>query len=1036
MLIPFSGRPAMEEIVPSSKQRFSRFGQTMLRQLAVLAVLYAVPGLATAQVIDFESLHAPGNGTGGLILKNQLSGEGVLFQNATALDFSQGIAIPNFAHSGSAAVEMCYAAEFCTGPLEISFTTAQSRVKLWVGYSYSLESAQTVVLRAYDSLNRRVATATAVLGPSTAVIPVSTPLQVVLPLASIVRVTVGFLGAESTAPTMFNNSLTVDDVEFNVQGGPPVCPSTVPPGVTLLSPVDNSIVVKNEVTVEANLATADPNATLQVTATSPGGTNTFGPVFVASGHVIFANITGLLTAGANTLAVAVKDCFGTTSRQVTVNYRADVKETRIMVIDESNFPVPAAEVYADGVSLGRTNFSGILTVTPPLSDGTTLVARKFVEESSTYRGNHSQGSYQDWKFRVYISNIAVENNGGLTMSSVKLEPDPLAFQVLRVLKKNTLIGLHLVASIEWDASASEMETVKQKLNIASRFLYNATDGQILIEQADIVDDSTYWEDTDIRVYADQSLRENVDCPLGGFFDDSFWCNGSWIHTQINSAGTTYAHEFGHYGFNVDDEYSDDDASVKCTHNLDSATGGFMNNAPAASCMMFWQEVAAKLCSSRPENPHVHGTEQGDDSCWSSLVDKYKDDNDHPRWTLQTPETRSFIPGTINGSNPPLPAWNPRIALVNHARPNLCAPLLFIDTHSDGTPATQDDIWLHTNYGWDIFQGKTDNAGNITATGLHVGDRVENYTIQAADCSPVATLVPRKRFASSPGFMLVSQKTQDRQPSREQIIPPLRSGEPAAPIHLTAHDPKFRVFAALTPVKTGKGAEVRIWAQTLDGKPMTLQQAPSMRIKHVGRSEEMKTAVRLIPQANAYVAPLAGLPLDVEISIEVAAVNSQGQTEQTMARFEMNRVDPEKKTDIFSADGQLQLKLPPQSLTRGSRISIGPAEAPPPKPSSGETSVSGPFRIATDHVGKFAHPATLRFRLPHEKKVAGAASAGPKSFQVLEYNEQTGRWLRRDATVHPFPVDAVTLKIETAGTFALIASNRPAKPEPSPKASSK
>jgi len=147
--------------VPSSKQRFSRFGHTMLRQLAVLAVLAAVPGLATAQVIDFESLHAPGNGTGGLILKNQLSAAGVVFQNATALDFAQGIAIPNFAHSGSAAVEMCYAAEFCTAPLEISFTTAQSRVKLWVGYSYSLESAQTVVLRAYDSLNRRVATASA-----------------------------------------------------------------------------------------------------------------------------------------------------------------------------------------------------------------------------------------------------------------------------------------------------------------------------------------------------------------------------------------------------------------------------------------------------------------------------------------------------------------------------------------------------------------------------------------------------------------------------------------------------------------------------------------------------------------------------------------------------------------------------------------------------------------------------------------------------------------------------------------------------------
>ena len=87
---------------------------------------------------------------------------------------------------------------------------------------------------------------------------------------------------------------------------------------------------------------------------------------------------------------------------------------------------------------------------------------------------------------------------------------------MRVRRNNALFGLHVVASIEWDASAAEMEVVQQKLISASKYLYNATDGQMLIEQAEVVDDAKYWRDADFRVYADQSLREHVNSPLGGF----------------------------------------------------------------------------------------------------------------------------------------------------------------------------------------------------------------------------------------------------------------------------------------------------------------------------------------------------------------------------------------------------------------------------------------------------------------------------------------------------------------------------------------
>jgi len=995
---------------------YSDFPRLFGSFLALLCLL-ALPSQCLAATVDFESLPAPGNGTAGLNVKNQFAGEGIIFQNAAALDYSQGIPIPNFAHSGTKAIELCRGAEFCTSALDIHFTTAQQSVKLWVGYSASLDSAQTVIMRAFDIIGNRVGNATVVLGPSTAVIPISTPLQIQLPhFARIVHVTVSFLGAEAASPTMFNNSLAVDDVEFSTQGPPPTCPSTQPPGIGLISPQDGQIVVSNVFTVEANLVTPDPFATLQISVLGSGAqTNTFGPVFVNSGHVIFAGITGMLFPGANTIVVTVKDCFGANERRVSISYRNDVKNTRIFVIDEDNRPVPAAEIYANGVLLGRTDFSGQFSA-PPLGDGTLLVARKFVEESTTYRGNHSQGSFQNWKFRVYISNIAVQNDGSLTMFPVKLEPDPLALQVIRVLRKNTLIGLHVVASIEWDASAAEFEGYKQKLISASHFLYNATDGQVLIEQADIVDNGTFWEDADYRIYANQHLRENVDCPRDGFWDNSFWCNGSWIHVNINSAASVYAHEFGHYGFDLGDEYSDDDPSVKCTHRLDDVSSRFAAHGPAAACMMNDENIATKLCSSRPENPHVHDTDQGDDSCWTTLANKFKDDNDNPRWILQTPNSRGVIPGIINGTNPPLPAWAPVITVQNSSHANLCAPVGVHFSFSDGTPAVGGDVWLHTTYGASILEGRMNTHGDITATGAHLGDNIQGFVVQSGDCSPTALVHPETP-GSAPSLLLVAQNTSSPQ---KPAGPPLRRGERVPPHHVVVQPAKFYVRMSMTPGKVERTAEISVWAEDLQGKRLALKQAPTLKIKHVGHKEELKAPLRPALQANGYTVALAQLPLDVEISIQATATDPQGHTEEATERFEMSRPDPGKASEIFSADGQLALKLPSKALAPGARVSIGPSTILLPKLESGETLASSPFRVASDQPGTLARSATVEFRLSRDDD---AIEYDLKSFVILVYDAATAKWTRQPGVVHPSPLNIIAFKTQRLGTFALVA--RPA-----------
>jgi hypothetical protein len=106
-------------------------------------------------------------------------------------DYSLGsVAIPDFAHSGTKAIEQCYAQEFCTTPIEMSFTAAQTRVKVWVGFSSSSlgpNQSRTVVLRALDAAGREVGRATTDLLINFQPVPIRTPLEVISANANIVR---------------------------------------------------------------------------------------------------------------------------------------------------------------------------------------------------------------------------------------------------------------------------------------------------------------------------------------------------------------------------------------------------------------------------------------------------------------------------------------------------------------------------------------------------------------------------------------------------------------------------------------------------------------------------------------------------------------------------------------------------------------------------------------------------------------------------------------------------------------------------------
>lgn len=304
------------------------------RHKAWLALLAAVGFVLTSaasaqQLITFEEINAAGRGEGdGTAVLNFYGARGIVFK-AEALDYSKGIAIPNFAHSGNKAVETCIAAEFCSAPIEANFTTPQSHVKLWVGYSAPLTAPINAVLRAFSSDGTQIGQASAPLAANSQPTSIETPLEVSSTTNNITRVDID--AEDSNGNVLFTNGLAADDLEFDTVGPPPSCPATVNPTVSVTAPTSGFKTLYNSFPLAFSVTTEDPFAVATVTAA----------VGTQSNSVSYAGFNGamgpltmneLLIPGANTVTVAIKDCFGSAQTSAIVTYTPIASDERLHVL--------------------------------------------------------------------------------------------------------------------------------------------------------------------------------------------------------------------------------------------------------------------------------------------------------------------------------------------------------------------------------------------------------------------------------------------------------------------------------------------------------------------------------------------------------------------------------------------------------------------------------------------------------------------------------------------------------------------------------
>jgi hypothetical protein len=617
----------------------------------------------------------------------------------------------------------------------------------------------------------------------------------------------------------------------------------------------------------------------------------------------------------------------------------------VEVHDEGGALLPNAKVYLNGAYLGSTNGVGSI-IAPQVMLGDDLLAIHKIHEEPSVKPHHGTLGNSNWAYKVYLTTFALAADGTPLLHVVS---NLTTTQVLTVRPDQTLVGFHVLVSVEHDAKPAYMSTVRQRLEDASEFLYDVGDGQFFFDVIEIRDDSVFRAESDMKIYASNT---------GGAWA---WYAAITSSTQKHIYGNraigakTIIHEWGHYGLWLFDEYLNragkNTTDSYCSSNL------MVPPVENRASIMHDQNKTSELCS-RVDPSHTHRSNTQHDalsngeSTWETVDRKYTDTiSTPPQWEILTPDER--------GARMPGPSTTPAdltTMIVVDADTGSCEPFTIKIRNSSGKPAVHAKVGLDRPPREWLYQGITNTAGKITILGAHVGERLwvsssdgGYYSRTLTDCS---------------GF------TADL-------------GYPANPFEL-----EYEVGPLAQDV-----IEVRIRPE------IPLADDPIANVWQEGVSAPIPIVLIWDPVPGAFVGQ-AGLVQEHEqagtISIEATAAD-RSDTTTRRTNFRMHEVVAEQHTPrIYSAAGDFELVLPANALTDDAVLSIQ-TEAEVGPPPSGLSRFGPAYRVELS-TGQQALllPATITIRYDEILR----NGAVEETLDIFLWNPAIEEWVSTDASVFP------------------------------------
>jgi len=652
------------------------------------------------------------------------------------------------------------------------------------------------------------------------------------------------------------------------------------------------------------------------------------------------------------------------------------KDLTVTVRDEFGSPRSGARVFFNDAYLGDTVGDGTITA-PNCVPGDTLSALYLVYQ----KNNVKRPTTYAW--RVYLTSVPITNDGTpqlYQVSDLNFGPAP----VLTVRRDQPLIGFNVMLSVEWDAPQAYLDDLRAGTLLASDFVYDYTDGQFFWEHIEIKDNRVGWSTaTDIRV---QLHNKTWPCAsvwgitMGNAGDNHLYVgrifrryaslSDSWTDPV---AWSVFGHEWGHYGFGLWDEYLDakgNDTSIGCA-------SGFWNVPQARrSSIMFYEWKSSELCSTfDPNHKHRtdtwHNTASGGESTWQTVLRRFKDTQNPPRWILRSPVERgAIVPGP---AAIPVTSW--RDAVVTNAYAGACPPF-DLWTSLNGQPITGTEIWLEGAHP-DLPEGVTDDAGHIVIYGAKNGDTLKAQKGNSTGSMPVACTAGPAALGAAAASELALQPN------------PFTVEAGVVPVSAT----QIQVRAQITASLLGSPGAV-IW-------PVAAEQPLTVPLAYDSGSGRYAAVATLDPDWG------------VQGHVRVFATSTQGFTVEKLVPFRIEAVVASEATIVRSPDDVVELVLPAGSLSSDAVVSVQPVTV-------GSAGQDGLVRVGEAYeilvsTGQSALNTTAYLHMHYPPVASGVLSP---TLGIYRWNEASQRWLALGGSVDG-EISRVSVGVNGLSVFAVL-----------------
>ena len=666
------------------------------------------------------------------------------------------------------------------------------------------------------------------------------------------------------------------------------------------------------------------------------------------------------------------------AQDMTLDFEYDclAEASYAKVIDEKGEAVQGAQIYWSGERafdafkhLPGTNQAGVLVLDGQIEDGfadvqpgDTLIVLLPLHNQPTSRAGHGGLAY-----RVYKTSLPVGAAGLITPYTVI---SPTGAQTLTVHTDNSLVVFNLLVSIEWDATGDYIQDVVSAIDKAADFLYDASDGQMTFGQVAIYDNAQFWAEADIQISAKNvmqphahinGLRDSDKSHLirvGRHWDGNSGNQGDW--SEANGF-KTLAHEFGHYGLGLYDEYFGYELlpggdlggrrNAYCTgpENRNPAT-----EATNAS-IMDYHYTGSELADRSRWTPDCTQTVQhqlnNGEADWETLLRLYSDTEEPVRWRVVTPDERAGATQAVPGPAA-LPADLP-FPTITYTNVGPSPQPLTVTVCYNGQPYGT-GAWVTLNsQGKAIDQGQSDEAGSLVILGADEPDQLRAVSLDGALSG--ATLIPpgkrielrpdnaRRGAGSGPYLRLWPTADQAGSPDGIQLIVS----------HTYPGDTLFYVLTGPSDDSIGPANAI----------PYDLAQG------------DHRVPVSYVPPARAGQARVLGDHANQFINMNVD--------------YRLQQANVVSDTTLFSNDGHFKLHLTPGSLpvSAATFLIASPYGLPGPLP-TGWGIVGEAYELtASGAITGFERPALLR--LSYDP--AGASGFLTGTLAIHRWDFASGAW---------------------------------------------